>query len=376
MIARTKNFSVLQTHAIWASRGNEMAPLLRRFFCFQCLFKFIVLIILFLFAHGPLCNIGYSADGGAGGFGEFGDRDDMTSLPPTLPDWEREETIEDQYLRLEQFPTDLLEERIERKERDVPVVCGVLAERYLYGRINQNIDKAKAFDYATRAYKAGDVFATLFLARMYADGEAPGGENLERSQELYMVCLEALYSLSREERAPRSQYYLALYLTNRGPKLDVKEALRLLRLSADGNYAQAQFLFGKQLIVGELIDQNIDEGLAYIERAANQGHVSAELAYGIDLAVNRPGEESLRRAIALWRSSARKGNIDAQFHLASILERGFSGVPGAREEAIENYNRAAAMGHRESLQALERLGVPYRPAARSDSATHGFCSIS
>lgn len=271
--------------------------------------------------------------------------------PPPPP-----ETIEDQYGKLGRLASDELEEMIERRE-NLPVAYGVMAERLLYGRSNQPIDKHRAFEYATRAHRSGDMFGTLFLTKMYMDGDAPGGKNLERFRELKLRYRKSdIKELARREYSPRSRYYLADVFGD-------EEKISLLRASADQEYAPAQFLLGRLLVVGRRTfstsgvetPHNPEEGLRYLRAAVEQGHLPSEVALALDsLGPSESGEESgdVERTQRLLAHAARMGFDQAQFAIAQIFEMSLD-----RGSAVKNYTLAARQGHEGAVAALRRLGA-------------------
>ncbi|MBY0272324.1 MAG: trypsin-like serine protease [Alphaproteobacteria bacterium] len=298
------------------------------------------------------------------------------------------ENIEDQYKRLESLPSSSLETKI-ASGKDLPAAYGVMAERLLYGRLNQTIDKHRAFDYAQKAYETGDMLATFFLARMYLDENTPERYNREKYHELNEVYKNELSHLATREYAPRSQFYLAMIRTDddRMQPYNIKEGLRLLRLSASNSYSPAEWILGSILLQSlenfPEIPRDTEEGMMYLERAVDKGFAPAELAYATQkiyfrnfLETNRDDDvrqlteerkkevkSHLLKSLELIRRAAQRGYAPAQYTLAQMLEIHIDKGPEIKQECIDNYTLALKNGYVQAIEDLRRLGVAENPGA-------------
>lgn len=134
---------------------------------------------------------------------------------------------------------------------------------------------------------------------------------------------------------------------------NVKEALRLLRSSADKGDSEGQFGLGDVLMHGM---GRSAEAIDWWRKAAEQGHVGAQFNLGNAYRLGRAGGLPDAAEAAKWyRMAAEQGHPYAQFSLALALANG-DGVKKDLAEAISWYRKSAEGG---ADKAQFNLGVAY-----------------
>lgn len=183
---------------------------------------------------------------------------------------------------------------------------------------------------AVEAWARDDIATAQRLLRLSAGaGDVPARYNL------------AVIRLREESRTP-----------------GIPVALRWLRDCARSGFADAQYLLGTMLDVGQHVKQDKREGSRWLERAARQGHPDATLAIGLQYFLGRGVAQDYGRAAYWYERAAEAGDVAAQYMLASMYETGL-GVATDLETALRWYSEAARQGDvagREKARSIvERL---------------------
>lgn len=189
---------------------------------------------------------------------------------------------------------------------------------------------------------------------------------------------------------------------------DHAEAVRLLRLAASKDHADAQMRLGEAFAYGWGVPQDFAEAARQYRLAANQGHTiaqrllgeahhlgkgvprdDAEAARWFRLAADKsdaPAQTSLgalhlqglgvsqdtKEAIRLFRLAAEQGDANAHFNLGVCLNKG-EGVPQDCLESVRLFRLAAEQGHMDAHIALGNVlvaGVPGQLPAAPREAAH------
>ena len=164
----------------------------------------------------------------------------------------------------------------------------------------------------------------------------------------------------------RSDAQLALaklYENGKGVARDPVEAERWyaaaagpLAAEAGRGDARAQEEFGKLLVGGRGVPQDVNRGVALLEAAAKQGRTSAQVQLGKLFAEGSDGVAPDPTAAArYYELAAQQGNSGAQYELAKLYAEG-RGVPQDGMRAISLFQQAAAQG---KINAYARIGDLY-----------------
>ncbi len=92
-----------------------------------------------------------------------------------------------------------------------------------------------------------------------------------------------MYHVLAEQGDAIGQYNLGLlYLDGAHVPIDEKRGLKLLRLSAEQGYVEAEFMLGLTLRIAnppyiyKVIEGDIEEAIYWLSKATNKGHILAE----------------------------------------------------------------------------------------------------
>lgn len=132
-----------------------------------------------------------------------------------------------------------------------------------------------------------------------------------------------------------------IYETYRSNQPEI--AFKLLRQQADEGNADAQFLAGRMLMLGEGIEQNTVEGISYYQKAAAQHHACAmnNLAAEYKLGLNVPKDFS--KALSLAQEASLSEHPMALTTLGEMYYLG-QGRPIDKKQALSYYLRAMEKG--------------------------------
>jgi TPR repeat protein len=122
---------------------------------------------------------------------------------------------------------------------------------------------------------------------------------------------------------------------------DLKEAVRLYRLSADQGDASAQCNLGYCFRTGTGVEQDLNEAVRYYRLSADQGDVDAQCNLGYCLYTGTGVNRNYKEAARYYRLAADQGYQRAQRQLASCYEQG-KGVSKSQRQADLWRQRAAA----------------------------------
>jgi len=206
----------------------------------------------------------------------------------------------------EERPKKLFEEGkvLESAKLGYPEAMGVMADNYALGRGGFGIDKAKAFEWATKAANAGDKNGIFMLGYCYTHGYGVP-INYATALTWYKRCedvdsnasnnIGAIYDVgghgADQDYTKAVDYYrkaadqgncmgqcnLAfMYCNGKGVQKSFTEARKWLKMAADQNGNYSQFYLGKMLIKGEGGVKDFLGGCALLQKSAAQGNADAK----------------------------------------------------------------------------------------------------
>ncbi|ESQ79986.1 tetratricopeptide repeat protein [Asticcacaulis sp. YBE204] len=178
-------------------------------------------------------------------------------------------------------------------------------------KFEEGLRMPEAVALLTRAADGGEVIAQAALGRFvyYLGVGAPLDADLAVK---YL-------KLAAENGDPGSMDDLGeLYMggSNGLVKQNTKEGLRLIKASADGGFARAQYIYGLMLLQGKLVPLDAPTGLSYVKKAAENGHADGQYIY----------------ADCLYFGTGTAKNV---------------------VESARWYGKAAAQGHKESIEIMK-----------------------
>jgi uncharacterized protein len=163
-----------------------------------------------------------------------------------------------------------------------------------------------------------------------------------------------LYLRAAKAGNPNAQYNIAIMRINQETTIvSEKQALQFLRLSAQSNFADAQWTLGK------LLEKNDAAASAmWHEKAAQQGLPQAQVALANLYFLGRGVPQSDQISARWYQRAAEGGEVHAQATMGAFYERGI-GVERDWQQAVTWYALAARQGDQVAgLQAkylVERL---------------------
>lgn len=136
----------------------------------------------------------------------------------------------------------------------------------------------------------------------------------------------------------------SLLLLGEGAKVNVAQALPLLRASAEQGFVLAQFAYGTLFDTGQHVGRvQPKEAAKWFCRAAEQDHTQAQVECATAYMLGRGQPQSDEQAAAWFLKAAAQGDVGAQYIVASFYEQG-SGVAQDLDAALAWYARAARQG--------------------------------
>jgi len=166
------------------------------------------------------------------------------------------------------------------------------------------------------------------------------------------------WRMSAEKGDPQSQFALgSAFEKGKGVSIDLEEAYKWYRLSADNGLVEAQARLG-ELYLANLLKGGVGESVGWFEKAASRGHASSQFMLGL-LYLQGEGVEQNAGVAARWfKEAAEQGHVAAANNIGGLYEEG-RGVEQSYKRAFHYYESAARQGDAKSqnnLGALYALG--------------------
>lgn len=118
---------------------------------------------------------------------------------------------------------------------------------------------------------------------------------------------------------------------------------------------RAAYHFGRYLLEGEHLPQDLALAEDWLLQAANAGNDSAQMLLGAEYASGKRFARNNELAMHWYKKAIEKGRWPAMYRLAHMLEIGSD-----FEQAISLYKQAADKGHSPSQQRLDELGINWK----------------
>jgi localization factor PodJL len=152
----------------------------------------------------------------------------------------------------------------------------------------------------------------------------------------------------------------ARFTEGRGVTIDLAEAARWYQLSADKDFAPAQYRIANLYEKGTGVARDIAKARDYYERAARAGNASAMHNLAVLFATGIDGKPDTAAAVNWFKQAADLGISDSQFNLAILYARG-NGIPQDLEESYKWFAIAAKGGDKDAAQKRDDVANAMRP---------------
>jgi len=137
-----------------------------------------------------------------------------------------------------------------------------------------------------------------------------------------------------------------------GVERDDRRAAEWLRKAAEG-VVNAQYWYGRMLIEGRGVTQDLAEGRRRIALAADTGMTEAQVALAEMMVNGRGGPKDHPAALALFQLAAESGHAGAMFAIGALYGGGHD-IPWDRPQAQRWFRMAAERGHVHAQMMLGR----------------------
>ncbi|MFD1328333.1 peptidoglycan-binding protein [Mycoplana ramosa] len=158
----------------------------------------------------------------------------------------------------------------------------------------------------------------------------------------------------------------ARYTDGRGVSIDMTEAAKWYRLSAERGFAPAQYRLGSLYEKGQGVERDLDKARSLYEQAARQGNASAMHNLAVLLATGGGKAPDFTAAAEWFKKAADLGVRDSQFNLAILYARG-NGVPVDLEESYKWFAIAARDGDRDAAEKRDEVANAMKPEQLSSA---------
>ena len=155
-----------------------------------------------------------------------------------------------------------------------------LANQYYYGNGIEK-DLSSAHEWYTKSASQGMPYANYALAQMYSKGEE-AEQNDETARRYYARALRGFLAIEENDQADENLMYKIgrMYKYGLGTDSDMLKAIDYFRTAAEKGNPNAKREMASELISGEHIPQNTDEGIRLLTEFADMGDTSAAYKLG------------------------------------------------------------------------------------------------
>jgi TPR repeat protein len=144
-----------------------------------------------------------------------------------------------------------------------------------------------------------------------------------------------------------------MYEKGRGVSQDLQESAKYFLKGAQGGEITAMVKVGSLNFSG-------NDGLQWFQKAADLGHAGAQSILSNALRTGSKGPVNLIDSAKYSKLAAAQGEVSGFINLAIFYENGDGGLEKDLEEAAQNWEKAAELGHR---IAMFNTGVNYETGA-------------
>lgn len=152
----------------------------------------------------------------------------------------------------------------------------------------------------------------------------------------------------------------ARYTDGRGVKIDLAEAAKWYKLSADRGLAPAEYRLANFYEKGTGVTRDVEKAKTLYKSAAEKGNASAMHNLAVLYATGVGGTPDFSEAARWFKQAAELNVRDSQFNLAILYARG-NGVPQDLEETYKWFAIAAREGDQDAAQKRDEVANALSP---------------
>ena len=197
-----------------------------------------------------------------------------------------------------------------------------LANLYYYGNgAEKNLKEA--FGWYMRSAKQGQPYASYAVAQMYSKGEYVEHDE-KTAQEYYNQALSGFLKLEADGQADDNLFYKigAMYKNGLGTEADMDMDLEYFKRSAELNNKNGLYEYGKALLIGENITQDIPKAMDCLEKAVRLGNLNAKRFLALEYISGEHIEQDIDKGIEMLTECAVGGDPLSCFMLGRIYFKG------------------------------------------------------
>ena len=201
-------------------------------------------------------------------------------------------------------------------------------------------DKSKAMCFLQMSADNGNMYAQYNLGSiLYSD---KGEHNREQAVRYIKMAAD-----NGEAQAQFLYGGELLRIAGANPdKNTIKEAFEWIEKSAEGGYMQAQTVIGSMLYFGKNIKQDKERAIHFLKLAAEQNDAQSQFLYGAEMLKSagvNTSKETVSEAVSWIEKSANGGYIQAMMTLAEFYAAG-NVYPRDQEKSLYWFTQAAEHG--------------------------------
>ena len=200
-------------------------------------------------------------------------------------------------------------------------------------------DRSQAFAWYKKSADQHNAYACYETAKMLQDGV--GTEKNSAESERYFREAYKGFQTMKSVLADDMLLYRLGIMTLKGIVCEAapKKALEYLRKSAELNNKYALCEYGKQLVEGVFLPQNVEQGLAMLKRSADLGNTAASYWLGKMYLLGKGVERDTDMARYWLTMSAESGNEYAQTALENMDHFYQSAIQNAALTMLKSFGR-------------------------------------
>ena len=202
----------------------------------------------------------------------------------------------------------------------------------------------QAVHWFKKASEQGDADAQLHIGRCLEETNA-------RNEDIVVA-----YRKSAEMGNPEAMCFLGEWYQygEKGLSVDIHEAFRWWKKSAEIGYYQAQYKIGDCYDFAKGVAEDKKEALKWFKRSASKDYIPAVYALGLCYYFGNGVRKNKREALKYFRRAAQKEYAAAVCMIGEYYYYGYI-VDEDEEEAIKYFKRAAELGDKDAAEILSRL---------------------
>ena len=165
-----------------------------------------------------------------------------------------------------------------------------------------------------------------------------------------------MFRLATEHNDPSAQYLVGRnYLLGKSVEQSLNEAIKWFERAAKQGHTKAQYQLGKLYLTGNGVQKNYKAAFDYLSKAANNRHAGAQYELGNYYLLDTANGIDYAKAIFWYRKAADKNHRGAFYKLGRLLHEG-KGKEESAGEALHLLTMAADSGLGDAISYLRKIG--------------------